>query len=98
MEILYNGERLAMYEKRAQNGRKLAYLAQAADLKHRKLGKTLIVASFYRGEDRIPCIRVAGKWLQEFGFELGDEVTLVVEQGRIVIVRKEVQGNAHALV
>jgi len=98
MEILYNGERLAIYERRAKAGRKLAYRAQIADLKHRKLGKTLTVASFYRGEDRIPCIRVAGKWLQEFGFELGEEVRLTARQNQIVITRKEVDNDGNPVV
>jgi len=98
MVFLYNEKWLAVYEKRAEAGRKLAYQAQAADIQHRKAGKTLTVASFPQGEERVPSIRVAGKWLQKFGFELGDEVTLSAKQGRIVIARKEVHDNGHPLV
>jgi hypothetical protein len=98
MEVLYHAERMAVYERRAKAGRRLACQTQAADLLNRKAGKALRVSSFSQGEGRVPSIRVAGKWLQAFGFELGDEVTLTAKQGRIVIAKKGVQGNGNSMV
>jgi hypothetical protein len=37
----------------------------------------------------LPDIRVAGKWLEQLGFKIGNTVTLYVEHGRIVIVADE---------
>ncbi|MCL5960666.1 MAG: type I toxin-antitoxin system SymE family toxin [Chloroflexi bacterium] len=65
---------------------------------HRQAGKTLRVVALSDREDYVPSIRVAGKWLRRFGFELGEEVTLTASQDRIVIIRKEVQDDGNALV
>ncbi len=35
----------------------------------------------------VPGIRVAGKWLEEYGFKLGDSVVLTPGPGRIEITK-----------
>ena len=34
-----------------------------------------------------PAIRIGGKYLQDFGFGIGDEIEVRCEQGRIVITK-----------
>ena len=36
-----------------------------------------------------PSIILKGKWLEEFGFSIGDHVTVSCEEGKIVITPKE---------
>ena len=36
-----------------------------------------------------PMIRLQGKWLEELGFRVGDRVMVVVDEGKIVIVREK---------
>ncbi|MDI6813920.1 MAG: SymE family type I addiction module toxin [Dehalococcoidales bacterium] len=88
MEVMYNQQRLSLYEKRAQTGKRLAHQAELIGDKNRKTGKTLKVVAFPQRENYVPSIRVAGKWLGRFGFQLGDEVTLTAIEGQIVITRK----------
>ena len=87
----YTNRRLFTYEKRARTGRVLAHLAQESDHRKRKQGKALRVVAFPQNGEHVPSIRVAGKWLQRFGFETGDEVTLCARQGNIFITK--VAGN-----
>lgn len=52
------------------------------------------VGSFYRpGWDRfarpLPFLQLAGPWLAEAGFAPGDEVRVVVRQGRLLVVRRD---------
>jgi hypothetical protein len=54
----------------------------------RKAGKALRVVAFPQGAGYVPSIKVAGKWLRDFGFELGDEVLLIAGPGRLYIVRR----------
>ena len=37
------------------------------------------------GPKAVPCLRIAGKWLQAAGFERGMKVRIEVSQGRLVI-------------
>lgn len=41
-----------------------------------------------------PALRLQGKWLQDAGFEPGQQVNVVVEQGRLVI-SPEKKGGCH---
>jgi hypothetical protein len=97
MGIIYNENKYRLYEKRAEAGKRLAYRTQLADLRNRKTGKTLKVVSYPQHEERVPSIRIAGRWLNEFGFELGDEVILVADRGKLVIKKKE-EDNGSSLV
>lgn len=71
---------------------------RADNSKNRHLEKTLKVVSFPQGEEHVPSVRVAGKWLRRFGFELGNEVTLIATEGKIFITKKEVSDNDSPLV
>ena len=37
----------------------------------------------------VPEIRLAGKWLMESGFEYGQNIKIEVENGKLVITKKE---------
>jgi hypothetical protein len=89
MEITYNRDRLSRYEKRVQAGTKLAERAEIVGDRCRRTGKNLKVVSFPQRGQRVPSIRVAGKWLERFGFVVGDEVILAATEGRILITKKE---------
>ncbi len=55
----------------------------------RQKGKALGVVAFPQGGNGyVPAIRVAGKWLHEFGFGIGDTVILSASEGLIVIKKK----------
>jgi toxic protein SymE len=43
----------------------------------------------YRQLVAIPEIKLSGKWLKESGFYEGQEVKIIVENGKLVIVPKE---------
>jgi hypothetical protein len=98
MEVIYNREKLRLYERRAQAGKKLAERAQRAKDKCRQTGETLKVVSFPQGGERVPSVRVAGKWLERFGFKLGVKVTLTATEGQILITRKEDEKHVSSLV
>lgn len=68
------------------------------EIKNYKIEKTLNVVSFPQGGTHVPSVRVAGKWLGQFGFQLGDRVTLTAIEGRIIIIKKEVGNNGNPLV
>jgi len=52
-----------------------------------KRTKDLKVFAFPQNEGYVPSIRVAGKWLTEIGFDYGDGVRLIAENGKITIYR-----------
>jgi len=56
---------------------------KAAEIRERSLR----VVSFPQGDGYVPSVRVAGKWLADFGFEVGREVVLVAREGEILIRR-----------
>ena len=90
MEVVYNQTKLDLYEKRAKLGTKLARCAEKADDEKRREGKTLNVVRFPQGDgEYVPSIRVAGKWLRRYGFELGDEVVLMAGRGWVVITKRK---------
>lgn len=37
----------------------------------------------------VPGIRVAGRWLEQYGFKLGDDVVLQASEGRIEITKTQ---------
>ena len=98
MEIIYNKDKLRLYERRARLGKKLAERAQLARDKCRQTGETLKVVSFPQGGERVPSVRVAGKWLERFGFKLGGKVILTATEGQILITRKEDERHGSSLV
>ena len=58
--------------------------------KMEKMSKELRVVARPCGHSRYaPSIRVAGKWLAQFGFEMDDIVVLTAQQGEINIKRKD---------
>jgi len=63
--------------------KRLSYQAQRASG-----GKPLRVVGFPQGEEYVPSIRVAGKWLREFGFDFGSEAILTATEGQIVITAR----------
>jgi hypothetical protein len=75
-----------------ERGRALALISRKKDLEKRKQGKCLKVIAFPQGSIYVPAIRVSGLWLSHFGFELGDEVTLIARQNELII-RKEVSNK-----
>ena len=48
--------------------------------------------NLYRGRvtstSVVPCLRLAGKWLEQAGFRSGQAVSVLVENGRLVITSK----------
>lgn len=88
MKIAYDRKRTRLYEQRAATGRKLAKRTHLADIKVRKQGKTLKVVHFPQHGGRVPSVRVAGKWLDWFGFQIGDLVILTAADGRLVIEKR----------
>ena len=93
MEPVYTNPRVELLEKRAILGRKLAYLTELRDDQKRRNGKTLRIVPIYQGDSRVPSIRVAGKWLQRYGFHTHGQVVLTVKPGMIVISLKK--GGQH---
>ena len=75
-----------------ERGKALALISRKKDLEKRKQGKRLKVVAFSQGSTYVPAIRVSGLWLSHFGFQLGDEVTLIARQNEIII-RKEVKSK-----
>lgn len=57
-------------------------------IEQRKRGKHLGVIRFPQNGDGVPAVRVAGLWLNEFGFSVGDTVILTASQG-LIVIRKE---------
>jgi hypothetical protein len=89
MEVVYNQKKLNLYEKRFRQGLKLTETARQANDEKRKSGKTLKVVALSQGNaEYVPSIRVAGKWLRRFGFEIGNEVELIATDGQIQIKRR----------
>ena len=59
-------------------------------IEQRHKGKALAVVAYPQGGNgHVPSVRVAGKWLNEFGFDIGDMVILTASQGLIVIRKGE---------
>ena len=49
-----------------------------------------LTVSYTPGDGKhYPMIRLQGKWLEEMGFEVGDRVVVMADEGRIVILREE---------
>ena len=67
----------------------MACLAEKANDRKRMKGKILQVVAFPQNGNRVPSIRVAGRWLERFGFELGDQVILTATEGEILITKKQ---------
>ena len=41
----------------------------------------------YKPAEPHPVIRIAGKYLEKFGFRIGDAITVEIEEGRIMVRR-----------
>jgi len=93
MELVYTNPRVELLEKRAILGRRLAYFTELRDDQKRRNGKTLRIVPIYQGDSRVPSIRVAGKWLQRYGFHSDGQVVLTVKPGLVVISIKK--GGQH---
>lgn len=88
MKIAYDRKKTRLYERRAAAGRKLAKRTHLADIQVRKQGKILKVVHFPQHGGRVPAVRVAGKWLDQFGFQIGDLVQLTAAKGRLIIDKR----------
>ncbi|WP_084694545.1 SymE family type I addiction module toxin [Chryseobacterium vrystaatense] len=51
--------------------------------------------SYYR-HALFPEIKIAGKWVQECGFEVGDKVAVMVSKNQIILRKMEVDGDSLA--
>jgi hypothetical protein len=90
LEFAYNEIKMRSYQRKARLGARLAEAAKKANHEKRRQGKTLKVVALSHGNGKhVPSIRVAGKWLRRFGFEIGDEVILIAAQNQILITGKE---------
>lgn len=38
-----------------------------------------------RGYTEVPLVRIAGRWLEAFGFQIGGRIAVEVESGRLVL-------------
>lgn len=52
-----------------------------------KTTRTLTVYYGYQGKNRIPVIRLGGKYLDTMGFKIGDKVTITMEHNSIAIAK-----------
>ncbi len=94
MQDVYNQNRLGAYEKKYYLGMRLATTSQEIDVERRRQGKTLRVVALSQGNCRyVPSVRVAGKWLRLFGFEIGDDVVLKATRGQISITKEVIIGS-----
>jgi hypothetical protein len=55
--------------------------------------KRLKVSNFPQAGEYVPSVRVAGKWLKECDFTVGDEVVLTATSGKIVITKRNKEGG-----
>ena len=70
------------------------YVGREDDMKQ---GRSLKVCetgdgyNIHHGGERnsVPMIRLRGKWLRQAGFSAGQDVTIIVEQGRLVLLTTE---------
>lgn len=85
---MYDSDYVRRYEIHALNGKRGGQVAFEANVAGRKSGKALKVVAFPQGGGSVPSIRVAGRWLERFGFSLDDEVVLRASPGKIVITRR----------
>lgn len=77
------------YGKRAAQARDMARASNRARIAQLTAsGKLLHVVQCPQGTERVASIRVAGKWLETFGFQPGDTVRLRVRQGQVVITKQ----------
>ena len=60
-------------------------------IQSRKKGKLLKVFGFPQGDDTVPAIRVAGHWLNSFGFDYDDRVLLKARKGKILITKVKIE-------
>lgn len=42
-----------------------------------------------RKSERTPGIDIKGKWLRNFGFEVGDKVVVIAEQNKLLITKSD---------
>lgn len=90
METVYSKDKSDFYQRKAEQGLRLAETAQRLDEDRRRLGKTLRVSALSQGNDgQVPSIRLSGKWLRKLGFEIGSEVVLIAAEGQIRIKRRD---------
>lgn len=46
----------------------------------------------------VPFIRISGKWLQQLGFNIGDQFTIQLTNNQIILqLNKEVQDGSHQI-
>lgn len=86
-------EQISKYAQLVGRGKTLALISRLKDLEKRKQGKLLKVFAFPQDSKYVPAIRVAGLWLTYFGFDLGDEVTLIAKQNELVITKNQKDKN-----
>ena len=60
-------------------------------MKRETNSKQLKVAGFPQHSLYVPAVRIAGLWLNRFGFSFGDRVQVTAQPGKIIIEKIEVQ-------
>lgn len=80
---------IARFEKAEARGYVLQQIGYIKDLEKRRQGKPLKVFGFPQDGSYVPAIRVAGKWLEHFGFHYDDVVILKAQENEITIRKVE---------
>jgi hypothetical protein len=57
-------------------------LARAARARGRRLAT---ICGRFQGDERVPDLRLAGRWLRKVGFDLGQRFEVEVEAGKLTI-------------
>ena len=47
--------------------------------------RELRITTLYRGDDRVPFLRIAGHWLNDNGFAAGSRLTVTAEPGKLTL-------------
>lgn len=79
---------MTLYNLRAIGGRIGAARTRDVRLERRRQGMTVHVITIKQNRERVPAIRLSGKWLSRLGFRVGDAVVLTAIEGKITIERK----------
>lgn len=51
--------------------------------------KSLKICYLWQGKKQVPKINISGAWLQNAGFEIGDNVTVEITPEKITILRND---------
>jgi hypothetical protein len=61
----------------------------------RKIVKVVRLSALYREKGvKVPFLRLSGKWLERYGFKVGDIVAIVAEDGVLTISKIDLEQEA----